>query len=250
MEMIFSHSTAHPGVFMKTMRLLLSLSLIFFISACGAQPSLRLNKNGSGRFDLTLRLEKPFVDYLLDLGEITGTITSRDRAVIFDLATIEKKLKQYPGVKITSLAATPDGELSLSLTFTHVSVFASPGTLWPKGSPLAYSTGSPASLRLRLDKEIMNRILTAFFNFKATELENFLPRAGESRKEYEGGLNFALDGGADLFRNSSINFQITVDGEILDHNGTLKNNNTVEFNVPLGTVLFLEKPIEYYIIYK
>ncbi len=235
---------------MKALRLAIALSLIGLISACGAQPTLRLNKNGSGHFSLKLRLEKPFVDYLLDLGEVAGMFDSREKAVLFDLGAIENKLKRYPGVKITGLKTTPDGELSLSLSFSDIAVFTVPGDIWPAGSPLSYTDGPKKTLRLRLDKSVMNRILTAFFNFKATELETFLPRDGESQTEYEGNLDFALEGGALLFRNSRITFQITVDGTILEHNGTLKGKNTVTFSVPLGSVLFLDKPVEYFILFQ
>jgi hypothetical protein len=229
---------------------LIALALSLF-AACGAEPSLTLNRNGSGRFDLKLKLAQPFVDYLLDLGEAAGTFKSREQAVIFDLKTIEKKLASYPGVKVLILKATPGGELSLSLAFQDVSVFVAPGELWPKGSPLSYtSSGSQKTLRLRFDETALRKIISSFFNFKATELESFLPRVGESRKEYEENLDFALEGGAKLFNASLISFQVRVEGEILEHNGTLKNKNTVAFTVPLASVLFLNQPLDYSITFQ
>ena len=234
---------------MKILRLVFFFSTLLLVAACGAEPSLRLNANGSGKFDLHLRLAKPFADYLLDLGEIAGMYASRDQAVLFDLGIIEKKLTWYPGVKVTALKATPDGTLSLALSFADVSVFARPGELWPDGSPFSFTQDARKTLRLRLDKAVMYRVITSFFNFKSSELEVFLPRENESRREYEDNLDFALDGGAALFRNSTITFQVTVPGAIQSHNGKLQGTNTVQFSVPLGTLLFLDKPVEYYVTY-
>jgi hypothetical protein len=175
---------------------------------------------------------------------------SRDKAVIFDTATIEQKLEQYPGVTVKGLKTSSRGNLSFSLSFKEVSVFTKPGELWPKGSPLTFQAGQNNILRLTLDKAFMNTILTTFFSFESTALESFLPRQGESRSEYEENLDFALEGGAALFRKSQIDFRITVAGKILKHNGTRINNNTVAFTVPLGTVLFLGKPVTYFIEYQ
>ena len=235
---------------MKTLRLIAAACVVLLLTACGARPALRLNRNGSGRFDMKLQLARPFVDYLLDLGEVTGMFESRDKAVLFDLPVIKKILTRYPGVKVNALTASPAGDLALSLSFTDVTVFTRAGGLWPDGSPLTYTTSPEHTLRLRLDKTVMNGILTSFFNFKSSELEVFLPREKESRAEYEENLDFALDGGAKLFRDSSIAFQVTVDGTIVKHNGALQSKNTVQFDVPLGTLLFLEKPVEYYIVFK
>ena len=41
-----------------------------------------------------------------------------------------------------------------------------------------------------------------------------------------------------------------MEGTIVDHNGVLKSPNSVQFTVPLESVLFLDKPVEYYIVYK
>jgi len=58
--------------------------------ACSAAPSIFLARDGGGRCDFRLRMEQPFVDYLLDIGEAGGLFTSREKAVIFDLPAIEK----------------------------------------------------------------------------------------------------------------------------------------------------------------
>jgi hypothetical protein len=235
---------------MKTFRPATAVILAFLLSACGATPTLHLNRDGSGRFDFHLQLEKPFVDYLLDLGEVAGMYESREKAVLFDAAALKKKLEQYPGVKVSGLETSAQGDLSFSLSFQDVTVFTKPGKLWPRGSPLTYTGGRRKSLRLKLNKEILNRILTAFFRFDSTELETFLPRDGESRQEYEENLDFAVDGGADLFRKSRIHFHILVAGTVLKHNGTLTGKNRVTFSVPLESILFLTRPVEYFIEYQ
>ncbi|MBN2352287.1 MAG: hypothetical protein JXD23_06935 [Spirochaetales bacterium] len=235
---------------MKLFRLSIPLLVGALLLACTASTSITLSGDGGGACDFRLRLEKPFVDYLLDIGEAGGLFTDRAKAVIFDLAQIEKKLKRYDGVTIARLRAPSAGELDISFTFKNLDIFTRPGDLSPNGSLLAVSNGERKSIRLRLDKGTVNSILTSFIKVKGSEVEYFLPRSGETKADYYDNLDFAFDGGGALFRKSTIVMLVSVYGKILDHNGELKSPSSVRFSVPLESVLFLDKPVEYSIVYE
>ncbi len=235
---------------MRLLRLAVPIFSGALLFACSASTSITLNGNGGGACDFRLRMEKPFVAYLLDIGEAGGLFKDRAQAVIFDLPAVEKKLKQYDGVTVTRLRAPSAGELDLSFTFRSLAVFARPGDLSPRGNLLSVSNDGRKSVRLRLDRATVNSILTSFIKVKGSEIEYFLPRAGETKADYDDNLDFAFDGGAALFKKSTIDMLITVDGKIIDHNGVLKSPSSVLFSVPLESVLFLDKPVEYYIVYK
>jgi hypothetical protein len=235
---------------MRMFRPIVPLLVGALLLACSASPSIFLTRDGGGRCDFRLHMEKPFVDYLLDIGEAGGMFTSRDKAVVFDLPAIEKKLKQYEGVTVTRLRAPSAGDLELSFAFKNLAVFAKPGDLSPQGGLLTVGSGERKSVRLRLDKATVNNILTSFINVKGSEVEYFLPQAGETKQDYYDNLDFAFDSGAALFRKSVITFLVTVDGTIVEHNGVLKSKSSVQFSVPLENVLFLDKPVEYYVVYK
>ena len=146
-------------------------------------------------------MERPFVDYLLDIGEAGGLFPDRAKAVIFDLPAIEKKLKGYAGVTVTRLRTPSAGELDLAFTFKNLEIFARPGDLSPKGDLLKVSGDDPKTVRLRLDKSTVNNILTSFIRVKGSEIEYFLPRAGETKADYYDNLDFAIDGGSASLKN-------------------------------------------------
>jgi hypothetical protein len=235
---------------MRIPRLSALLCAAALLLSCSASPSVFLARDGSGRCDFRLRMEQPFVDYLLDLGEAGGLFPSRDKAVIFDLAVIEKQLKQYDGVSVTKLRAVSAGELELSFAFKNVAVFTRAGALAPKGGLFTVTGGDRPSIRLRIDRTTINQIITSFIKLKGSEIEYFLPQAGETKQDYYDNLDFALDAGSALFRKSAVNFTVTVAGTIVEHNGALKTPSSVQFTVPLETVLFLDKPLEYFIVYQ
>ncbi len=235
---------------MRIIKPVLFLLSAAFLGACSASPSITLNKSGGGSCDFRLRMEQPFVDYLLDIGEAGGMFSDRPKAVIFDLSAVKKKLEGYRGVTVTRLRAPQAGELDLAFTFKNAEIFSRPGDLSPKGDLLTVSGGDQKTVRLRLDKATVNHVLTSFVKVKGSEIEYFLPRAGETKADYYDNLDFAFDGGAALFKKSTISILVTVEGAIVDHNGVLKSPSSVQFTVPLESVLFLEKPVEYYIVYK
>jgi hypothetical protein len=235
---------------MRIFRLFALLGAAALFLSCSASPSIYLAKDGGGRCEFRLSMEKPFVDYLLDLGEAGGMFPSREKAVIFDLPIIEKQLKKYEGVTVTRLRAVSAGELELSFDFKNVAVFTKAGALSPQGGLLSITGGDKKSIRLRLDKSTVNQILTSFIKVKGSEVEYFLPRQGETKQDYYDNLDFALDSGSALFRKSAITFLVTVEGAIVEHNGALKSPSSVQFTVPLETVLFFDKPLEYFVVYQ
>src|SRR3989304_10629672 len=73
---------------MKT-NLITFLAISLLLGSCGTTSTLTLQKDGSGNCSVSIHVEKPLIDYFIDMAEESGLYTSGEQAILFDTQRIK-----------------------------------------------------------------------------------------------------------------------------------------------------------------
>ncbi len=229
---------------------LVAVVIIVILGSCTAQESITLNADGSGSLSLVLELDPALVQYIIDVGEASGKFDSADQAVIFDPTEIRKELLARPGIVIDKLNVPKKGRLELALRFRDIKKIFTADKALAQAQVVRYVTGSTNTLTFHLDTHNSKQVFGLFPLLGSQEFKTLLPREGENKEDYFDVLNFALDGGATLVKNTLIRLSVHVNGTIVSQKGGEQKGNAVYFPLPLERVLFPEPPLEFSLHFK
>jgi len=190
-------------------------------------------------------LDPALIQYIIDVGEASGKFESAKDAVIFDQAEIRKQLLSRPGIDIRKLQLPSIGWLELEIGFQNIEQIFTADKVLAQAEVVKYVQGSTKTLSFHLDKNNFTQILSLFPLFQTEEFKTLLPREAESKEDYFDMLDFALDDGAELLKNTTIKFSVTVNGRIIKQSGGYQQNNTIYFSLALERLLFLSTPIDF-----
>jgi hypothetical protein len=218
--------------------------IIASLWSCTAQENITLNPNGSGSLSLVFDLDPALIQYIIDVGEAGGKFDSADQAVIFDPAQLRRELLARPGVVIDRLSVPKTGRLELSLRFRDIKKIFTADKALAQAQVVRYVPGSTNTLTFHLDTKNFKQVFGLFPLLGSQEFKTLLPREGESKEDYFDVLNFALDNGSALVKNTVITLAIQVNGTVISQSGGEQKGNTVYFSLPLERVLFPEPPLE------
>jgi len=210
---------------------ILLLALLCF--SCLVEEYITINPNGSGSLGVVIDLDPALIQYIIDVGEASGKFESAKDAVIFDQAEIRKL--QLPSI----------GRLELEIGFQNIEQIFTADKVLAQAEVVKYVQGSTKTLSFHLDKNNFTQILSLFPLFQTEEFKTLLPREAESKEDYFDMLDFALDDGAELLKNTTIKFSVTVNGRIIKQSGGYQQNNTIYFSLALERLLFLSTPIDF-----
>jgi hypothetical protein len=230
--------------------LILLLAGIAVLSSCTAREKITLNTDGSGYLSLSLALDPALVQYIIDVGEASGKFESAAKAVIFDPAEIRKELLSRPGITIKKINVPEKGKLELELYFRDIKRIFSSDKILSKAQVVNFVPGTTNTLHFHLDRENFTQILGLFPLLQTKEFKTLLPRESESKEDYFDVIDFALDDGAALVKNTVIRFDISVNGTVVSQTGGYRNGNTVSYSLPLERILFPDTPIEFSLQFK
>ncbi|MBN1797019.1 MAG: hypothetical protein JW822_00460 [Spirochaetales bacterium] len=227
--------------------LLLCVMLLFAFLCCSCvvQEHITINPNGSGSLELVIDLDPALIQYIVDIGEASGEFESADDAVIFDKTEIRKELLSRPGIAVNKLQVSSIGRLELGISFQNIKQIFAADKVLAQTEIVKFVQGNTKILSFHLDKHNFSQILTLFPLFQTKEFKTLLPQEGESKEDYFDMLDFALDDGAALLKNTTVKFTVTVNGRIIKQSGGVKQNNTVYYSLALERILFLSSPTDY-----
>ncbi len=227
--------------------------IILIFTTCTIKQEVELEKDGSGRVDFYIEIERFFLDYLLDMAELTGELELNEQSTIFDIEKIRAALSKKPGVVVTRLVSPAPEVVEGSFTFRNIEEVFNNEALLTRARVIGFSQEAGVkSLKLHLDRGNFEHIYSLFPILANPVVESFGPleNEGTSEKEYLEMMEFALgEEGPEGIRNSFINLDIKVNGRLLCQSGGTINKGGVSFQIPLIRVLLLDKPLDYSITF-
>ncbi|MBA7570390.1 hypothetical protein ES708_12139 [subsurface metagenome] len=233
----------------KVLYLLFVILTISIFSTCTIKQEVELEKDGSGRVDFRIEIERFFLDYHLDMAELTGELELSEQSTIFDIEKIRAGLNQKPGVTVTRLVSPITEVVEGSFTFRNIEEVFNNEALLTKAEVMGFTrVDNVKSLKLHLDRGNFEHIYSLFPILASPVVESFGPLENEdtSEKEYLEIIEFALgEEGPEGIMNSFINLDIKVDGRLLSQSGGTMNKEGVSFQIPLIRVLLLDQPLDY-----
>jgi hypothetical protein len=133
----------------------------------------------------------------------------------------------------------------LGISFQNIKQIFTADKVLAQAEIVKFVQGNPKILSFHLDKHNFSQILSLFPLFQTEEFKTLLPQEGESKEDYFDMLDFALDDGAALLKNTTIKLSVTVNGRIIKQSGGFIKSNTVYFSLALERILFLSSPIDF-----
>ncbi len=237
----------------RVLYFLFAILVILIFTACTIKQEVELEKDGSGRVDFHIEIERFFLDYLLDMAELTGELELSEQSTIFDIDKIRTDLNQKPGVTVTRLASPAPEVVEGSFTFRNIEEVFNNEALLTQAEVMAFTReDNVKSLKLHLDRGNFKHIYSLFPILANPVVESFGPMKNEdtSEKEYLEMMDFALgEEGPEGIRNSSIDLVIKINGRLLSQLGGIINKEGVSFQIPLIRVLLLDQPLDYSITF-
>jgi len=237
----------------RVLYLLCAILVILIFSTCTIKQEVELERDGSGRVDFHIEIERFFLDYLLDMAELTGELELSEQSTIFDIEKIKAGLNQKPGVTVTRLASPIPEVVEGSFTFRNIEEVFNNEALLTKADVMGFiREDNGKSLKLHLDRGNFEHIYSLFPMLANPVVESFGPLENEdtSEEEYLEMIKFALGEEApEGIRNSFINLDIKVNGRLLCQSGGTINKEGVSFQIPLIRVLLLDQPLDYSITF-
>lgn len=228
---------------------LFAISIILIFTTCTIKQEVELEKDGSGRVDFHIKIERFFLDYLLDMAELTGELELSEQSTIFDIEKIRAGLKQKPGVTVTRLASPAPEVVEGSFTFRNIEEVFNNEALLTKAEVMSFTrVDNVRSLKLHLDRGNFEHIYSLFPILASPVVESFGPleNEGTSEKEYLEMMEFALgEEGPKGIMNSFIDLVIKINDRLLSQSGGTINKEGVSFQIPLIRVLLLDQPLDY-----
>ncbi len=253
---LFAFRTSVADVICAGKRVLYFLFVILIIlifSTCTIKQEVELEKDGSGRVDFHIEVEGFFLDYLLDMAELTGEIELSEQSTIFDIEKIRAGLNQKPGVNVTRLVSPIPEVVEGSFTFRNIEEVFNNEALLTQAEVMGFTCEDNVNrLKLHLDRGNFKHIYSLFPILASPVVQSFGPleNEGTSEQEYLEMMEFALgEEGPEGIRDSFINLVIKINGRLLSQSGGTTNEEGVSFQIPLIRVLLLDQPLDYSITF-
>lgn len=230
--------------------------LLFSAASCTMNQDIYIEETGSGKviFDVEL------ASYLTEVIEQLEMVLQSDKPLrdpgdpFFDTEAIATDFENRDNVNLLYLETPTANKLSGTVDFEDINhLFQDESS---PGSRLIFfeTTGNRSELKVILNRETVVALLSENPSFDNPLVENFGPAAtiGLSDTDYLDMMEFAL--GTESRRgiqDSALNLNVHVAGRILEQSGgRLVDNSTVQYSVPLLSVLILDDALEYSLIYE
>ena len=243
----------HGRLLRRAAILLAGALLVSVLASCVVQQTITLNPDGSGTAVTDVKLQEFFSSYLMDLAEFSGQKRDPEKG-IFDVTQIRQLLTGKQGVQVKDARQVSPREVQVSVSFAGVQDLAGGDNLLTKTGILTFSRqGQRKELRVHFDRDNYKQLADLIPGVDQTLLDMFGPQEGvyPTEEEYLQMMEFALgEQGPKAVKESTVDVEVTVKGRILSQKGgTLKDQHTVVFAIPLLKLLMLEKPLDYSLVF-
>ncbi len=225
------------------------VGMVLFFMSCGAEQTLRIEKDGSGntRFDLTL---SPVLEgQITELGALWGEEVT-EGWLLFDPEALKEEWVPPAGVSLQSLDSPGAGRLQGELRFDSLGALGH-----GKGDGLFSVSEEGGRTQIRVAVTRPN--LEAFFDFLSLDnplLDAFGPLStqGMEDNEYLEMLAYALgEEVSGAVGDSFYSLTIEVDGRIISQKGGEQlGPSKVRYRIPLLRLLMVNPPLEYSLLYE
>jgi len=168
----------------KEFYLLFVILTILILSTCTIKQEVELEKDGSGRVNFQIEIERFFLDYLLDMAELTGELELSEQPTIFDIEKIRTGLNQKPGVTVTRLVSPIPEVVEGSFTFRNIEEVVNNEALLTKAEVMGFNrVDNVKNLKLHLDRGNFEHIYSLFPILANPVVESFGPLENEGTSE-------------------------------------------------------------------
>lgn len=235
----------------------LALGLLLLSAAsCTMKQDIYIEETGSGKvvFDIEL------AGYLTEVIEQLEMVLQSDKPLrepgkpFFDTEAITMDFEKRENVDLLELETPTANKLTGSAGFEDINhLFQDEGS--PGSRLIQFETVENRSeLKVILNRDTVVALLSENPSFDNPLVANFGPAAtkGLSETDYLDMMEFALGTESRQgIQESALNLTVHVEGRILEQTGgELLDNSTVRYSVPLLSVLILDNPLEYSLIYE
>ena len=247
--------------------ILITIVFYFVITSCSVNQEINLKFDGSADAKIEVTIQKVFMDYLFALAEIAGE-DSLPAGVLFDVQEVEKAITTRPGLNVNSIENPKPEILKLDLSLEDVEkVFDTNSTDSEKTpattesaektivKPIISLTGTnQRTLNIHLDSSNYHQLTTLFPVLDNPLIASMGPQPNSiiSESEYLEMMVFLLgENGPKAIKESEVNLTIKIEGSIVSHSdGELISSDSLLFEIPLLSILVLNDPINYEIVFE
>ena len=232
------------------------LATLLAATGCTVHQQITLHTDHSGTAQVSVKLERVFVDYLDTLSEAAGDDELLPEG-IFDADEVQRAINERPGVVVDQIASPTPEQLELSLTFDDLKDLLarhvpSPG---PAAVPLISVSGdSPSTLRVHLDADNYRTVTELFPVLDHPLLVSLGPQPDleVSDAEYLEMMEFVLgEEGPPAIEEATVTVRVHVQGRIVEHQGgDLQEDGSLLITIPLLRILVLDEPLDYSIVFE
>ncbi|HVO40701.1 MAG TPA: hypothetical protein VMV03_16840 [Spirochaetia bacterium] len=230
------------------------LCLAVALTACSSSQTFVIRGDGSGTMTLHVEVSRLLHDYIVSLGEVSGTSAAPSGDRIFDQEAIRKGFEAQPGVSVDSLSSPGPSVLDASLSFLSLSaIFAGTAGLGASQAVVLSESEGVKTLKIHLDRANYRQVAALFPLLQAPVLQSLGPQVNEkvSNEDYLEMVRFAIgDDGPALVRKSFIVITIRPEGEIVSQSGGTPASGAVVFRVPLLRLLVLDSPLDFSVSFR
>ena len=230
--------------------LLFSFLMVFSLfQSCTLKQTLNINKEGSGDISFELTLAPFFVEVAEQLSELfpEDSEIPDDSHGLFDIEKIREDFSKSSGSILQKLENPSNNILQGTLLFddirTALNGFGSNKIL----DIFSFDTKDTIyTLSVKINYETVEQFLTANPSMNSPLMESFGPMANEglTDDDYLDMMQYALGDESRLgIQESFLLMDINVEGKIISQSGgTLMDEDTVRFKIPLLKILLLDEP--------
>lgn len=213
---------------------------------------MSINANGNGTATFHYELEQAVIDFISAFDDIGQS----DEEDIFDVNEVKKSFADIDTVKLTEIKSPAPHQLEGTIQFSDIGrVFSINDELNKKGiiSFTKNSGNNEKTLQVNLSRDNYRNISIFQELMENPLFEMYGPQYNEdlTEEEYFAMMEYAFGKeGVESLKESSIDLTVNINGSIVRTNGKKESGNRIVFSIPLVRVLLLDKPLNYFLVYR
>jgi hypothetical protein len=230
-----------------------TLIALLVLGACQVRQEVQINRNGSGKVDFSISLAPYFTEVVDQLQQVAPPEEGEELEAenIFQVEQLRKDFAANEEVSLEALSNPNPQELHGTISFESIErALTQQKRELESGELFSFTRdGERATLDVLVNYATFRQLLEANPSFNSPLMENFGPPAnrGLSDGEYLDMMEYALGPESRKgIKESELHLRVNVEGRIVSHKGgSLVDENTILFRVPLLDLLILDEALRY-----
>lgn len=229
----------------------IGLITMLIITSCSVNQQVYIEADGSGTATVRIELHPVFVEYMVDLAEVTGQSFEKG---FFDLEKIEAGFHDKEGTDLKRIDSPRPECLEMDINYSSIeSLFSGEDSIKYSEILSINKTAQGTSLHIHLDRNNFSKVTELFPILKNPLFEAFGPQENESttEEEYLELIELALgEEGTKGLKKSFLETMVKVKGTLISQKGGVVTDKGVLFKTPLIRILLLDQPLDYILVFR